>query len=92
MGARPRHRKALAGDSYPVRDKPPVAAFVRERRKANRLSQRQLAELAGVGPRAVWDLERGKPTVRMDVANAILKVFGKELGVADAPRDEVSEP
>jgi transcriptional regulator with XRE-family HTH domain len=65
---------------------------VRERRKANRLSQRQLAELAGVGPRAVWDLERGKPTARMDIANAILKVFGKELGVADAPRDEVSEP
>ena len=65
-----------------------MAAFVRERRKANHLTQRQLAELAGVGPRAIWDLERGKATVRMDVVNAVLRVFGKTVGIVDAPRDE----
>jgi y4mF family transcriptional regulator len=69
----------------PDRDTGAVASFIRERRRANRLTQRELAELAGVGPRAVWDLERGKPTVRMDVANTVLRVFGKTLGVVDAP-------
>jgi y4mF family transcriptional regulator len=65
-----------------------LGRFVRERRKAAGLTQRQLSELAGVGPRAVWDLERGKPTLRMDVVNAVLRVFGKTLGVVDAPRPE----
>lgn len=61
-------------------------AFVRQRRLANGLTQRQLGELAGVGTRAISELERGKPTLRMDVANAVLGVFGKQLGVIDVPR------
>ena len=65
-----------------------VGGFVRARREARGLSQTQLAELAGVGIRAVSELERGKPTLRMDVANAVLGVFGKRLGVVDAPRDD----
>ncbi|OFX24415.1 MAG: hypothetical protein A2V77_13510 [Anaeromyxobacter sp. RBG_16_69_14] len=66
----------------------PIASFVRERRTANGLTQRELAELAGVGPRAIWDLERGKPTLRTDVVNAVLRVFGKTLGIVDAPRGD----
>jgi len=58
--------------------------FVRERRVANRLTQRQLADLAGVGLRFVHDLERGKATLRMDKVNQLLAVFGKQLGVVDA--------
>lgn len=72
----------------PDREVSPIATFVRERRKANGLSQRELAELAGVGPRALWDLERGKPTLRTDIVNAVLKVFGKTLGMVDAARTE----
>jgi len=52
------------------------------------LSQRELAELAGVGPRVVVELEQGKPTLRMDVVNAVLRVFGKSLGVVDTVRTE----
>lgn len=70
----------------PVRESP-IASFVKERRRAAHLTQRALAELAGVGPRAVWDLERGKPTLRLDVAHAVLRVFGKTLGVVELPRD-----
>lgn len=67
-----------------------IGAYVRARRKANRLSQRQLGELAGVGTRLISELERGKPTLRMDAVNRVLRVFGKELGVVEAPR-EVNE-
>jgi HTH-type transcriptional regulator/antitoxin HipB len=64
-----------------------IGVFVRERRKANGLTQRQLGELAGVGTRFVSELERGKTTVRVAEVNAVLAVFGKMLGVADRPRD-----
>jgi y4mF family transcriptional regulator len=64
-----------------------IAAFVRDRRRRDGLPQRQLAELAGVGARVIWDLERGKPTMRLDAVNRVLAVFGKELGIVDAPRE-----
>jgi y4mF family transcriptional regulator len=68
-----------------------VASFVRSRRKANKLSQRGLAELAGVGMRFLSELERGKKTLRMDAVNAVLAVFGKELGAVDVPRVDERE-
>ena len=63
-----------------------IGQFVRERRKAAEMTQRELGELAGVGTRFVSDLERDKPTVRMDAVNKVLAVFGKCLGPIDAPR------
>jgi y4mF family transcriptional regulator len=64
-----------------------VGAFVRGRRKARSLSQAELGELAGVGRRFVVELERNKRTLRMDAVNAVLAVFGKQLGVVDSPRN-----
>ena len=69
-------------------DRDSLAAFVRARRLANRMTQRELAELAGLGVRLVSEVERGKTTTRMDVVNRLLAVFGKTLGVVDAPRSE----
>jgi y4mF family transcriptional regulator len=66
-------------------DEDSVAGLVRSLRQQQRLTQRQLAVRAGVGPRAVWDLERGKPTIRLDVVNRVLAVFGRRVTVADAP-------
>ncbi|HKQ71200.1 MAG TPA: hypothetical protein VJT73_17765 [Polyangiaceae bacterium] len=62
---------------------------MRARRRAEHLTQRSLAELAGVAPKVVWELEHEKATMRMDVVNAVLRVFGKTLGIVDARRDEV---
>lgn len=65
-----------------------IGRFIRERRQASHLTQQQLGELAGVGTRFVSDLERGKPTLRMDAVNRVLNVFGQMLGRVEAPRDE----
>jgi y4mF family transcriptional regulator len=70
----------------PIRPSP-IGQFVRERRRANRLTQVQLGDLAGVTPRIICELERGKPTMQMDLVNRVLAVFGKTLGVADQPRE-----
>ena len=63
-----------------------IGEYVRDRRKAASLTQRALGELADVGPRFVSELERNKPTVRMDAVNKVLAVFGKQLGLTDSPR------
>lgn len=63
-----------------------IGEYVRARRRANRLTQQQLAELAGVGLRFLKELERDKPTARMDSVNAVLATFGKQLGLVDRPR------
>jgi y4mF family transcriptional regulator len=65
-----------------------IGGFVRHRRKAVGLTQRELGELAGVGQRFVSELERDKPTVRVDAVNKVLAVFGKRLGLVDNPREE----
>ena len=90
MPARPKPRARKKPSKHPDRDNP-IGAFVRQRRRGERVSQRALAELAGVAPRVVWELEHGKPTLRMDVVNAVLAVFGKRLDIAEAPRPELDE-
>ena len=41
-------------------------------RKKSRLTQKQLADLAGVGKTVVFDIEKGKETVQL---NSLLKVL-----------------
>ena len=65
-----------------------LAQFVQSRRKANRMTQRELAELAGVGLRFISELERAKPTLRLATVNAVLNVFGKQLGIVDVDRED----
>lgn len=64
-----------------------ISCFIRERRDARKLSQKDLADLAGVGQRFVSELERGKPTVRVAEVDKVLAVFGKQLGVVDRARE-----
>lgn len=65
-----------------------IGEFVRTRRKVAGLNQRELGELAGVGTRFVSELERGKPTARLEAVNKVVAVFGKTLGLIDAPKQD----
>jgi len=57
--------------------------YVKTRRREEGLTQKKLAELAGVGLRFVRDLEQGKVRLRIDKVDAVLKLFGKKLGPID---------
>jgi len=57
-----------------------LATFVKAQRKRHRLTQRDLADRAGVGLRFVREMESGKPTLRMDKVNIVLELFGHCLG------------
>ncbi|MFT6336487.1 MAG: y4mF family transcriptional regulator [Halioglobus sp.] len=54
--------------------------FVKRKRKSLKLTQKEMAEKAGVGIRFVRELERGKETLKMDKVNQVLELFGYELG------------
>jgi y4mF family transcriptional regulator len=49
------------------------------RRRALRVTQEDLALLAGVSVRFISSLERGKATVRLDTLIAVLDALGLEL-------------
>ncbi len=67
--------------------KNPFSEFAKERRRAARLTQTELAAKAGVGLRFIRDLEQGKTSLRTDTVNKVLFLFGKRLGPVDLPRD-----
>lgn len=61
--------------------------FVKEMRRQYGLTQRQLAEKAGVGLRFLRELESDKPTLRMDKVNMVLEMFNAELGVVQKEKN-----
>ena len=52
-----------------------LARVIRKHRKAAKLSQMQLAEMAGVGKTVVFDIEKGKETIKLDTLRKILKIL-----------------
>ena len=65
-----------------------ISAFVRQKRKEYKLTQRDLADRAGVGIRFVRELEAGKPTLRIDKVNVVLDLFGHQLGPVPNKQEE----
>jgi y4mF family transcriptional regulator len=57
-----------------------LSKLIKEKRKQLGLTQEELSFKSGVGLRFVRELETGKPTLRMDKVNQVLKLFGFELG------------
>lgn len=56
-----------------------LGTLVRETRKAQGISQEQLAGVANTGVRFVSDLENGKPTVQLDKTIKVLEALGLGL-------------
>lgn len=63
-----------------------IGQAVRTARKGMDLTQPELAAAAGVGLRFLVELERGKPTVRLDRMLAVLDALGLELSIAPRGR------
>ena len=64
-----------------------IGRTVRAARRAQGLRQDQLAGAAGVGVRFLSELERGKPTVRLEKMLAVLDTLGCTFHVAMPPRE-----
>ena len=66
-----------------------IADFIRSRRKKLKLTQRMIAEKAGVGYRFIRELEAGKETLRLDKVNQVLRLFGHETGPIPMDRSQL---
>jgi y4mF family transcriptional regulator len=67
-----------------------IGKIIQRHRKAAGLSQKELADLAGIGKATVFDIEKGKETVRMvnvfkalSVLNISLELVGPLTGKED---------
>ena len=60
---------------------PRIGQIVRFHRKKARLTQVELAKFAGIGKTAVFDLEKGKSSIRLDTLLAVLHVLNIQLSL-----------
>ncbi|MBI3010794.1 MAG: helix-turn-helix transcriptional regulator [Candidatus Omnitrophica bacterium] len=59
----------------------PFSKKIKELRRRSGLTQIEFARRVGVGLRFVRDLEQGKPSVRLDKVNKVLKFLGHHLEI-----------
>ncbi|MGD9944502.1 MAG: type II toxin-antitoxin system Y4mF family antitoxin [Burkholderiaceae bacterium] len=59
-----------------------LGTLIRQERKAQRLTQEQLAALTGVGPRFIRELEAGKESCQLGRALLVLSALGLRLAVS----------
>jgi y4mF family transcriptional regulator len=58
--------------------------ILRQHRKEAGLSRIQLAEIAGLGKTVIYDVEHGKPTVRLDTLMKLFDVLNIKITI-DSP-------
>lgn len=58
-----------------------LGTVIRAERKRLKVTQKELAMAAGTGLRFLIELERGKPTSRMDGVFRVLQALGAKLAV-----------
>lgn len=61
-----------------------IGEVVRFHRRRSGLSQYALADLSGIGKTSVFDIEKGKPTVRLSTLMAVLRILNIGLAL-DGP-------
>ncbi len=66
-----------------------LAEIVRKHRKKAGLSQLELAEMAGVGKTVVFDIEKGKSTIRLDTLRKILSVLNIRMHFTSPLMDKI---
>jgi transcriptional regulator with XRE-family HTH domain len=63
------------------------AKIIHFHRKQAGLSRLELARLAGMGKTALYDLEKGKSTVRLDILSKVLTALNIELDWSSPLKD-----
>ena len=67
----------------------PISEFVKKKRKELGLTQKELADKAGVGLRFIRELENAKPTLQINKVNQVLMLFGYEVGPIPLNREKL---
>lgn len=65
-----------------------ISQMIRDHRKAAGLSQKELGELAGLGKTVIYDLEKGKRTVKWETLLAVLHALNIRINFNSPLMDE----
>jgi len=68
----------------------PLKDFVKQKRKASKLTQEEFAVRAGVALTVIRKLEQGKENLQLEKVNQVLRMFGHQL--APVNTRELQEP
>jgi len=68
-----------------------ISTMVLHHRKRSGLSQKELADLAGVGKTVIYDIEKGKDTVRFSTLAKVLTALNIRLDLSGPLSDEIHE-
>jgi y4mF family transcriptional regulator len=60
-----------------------IGELIRTERKQAGLTQKQLADKAGVGLNFVYQLEKNKPSVQLDCTRQVLEALGLEIKIVN---------
>ncbi|MFV0346530.1 MAG: helix-turn-helix domain-containing protein [Bacteroidales bacterium] len=66
-----------------------LSIIIRKHRKFAGLSQLQLADMAGVGKTVVFDIEKGKETVKLSTLLKVLNVLNIKIGLTSPAMDKI---
>lgn len=66
---------------------PSLSSIIKQKRKANGLTQEDLSLKSGLGLRLIREIEQGKTSMRMDKINQLMALFGMVLTPAPKSRD-----
>lgn len=62
-------------------DSAEIGSLIRRERKKQKLTQEQLAALAGVGVRFVREVEHGKPSCQLALTLKVMRTLGLAINV-----------
>ncbi len=68
-----------------------ISDIVKYHRKKSRLTQKELADLAGVGKTVVFDIENGKETIRLSTLKRVLDTLNITLNFQSPLMEEFNE-
>jgi y4mF family transcriptional regulator len=66
-----------------------LSLIIRRHRKIAGSTQLQLAELAGVGKTVIFDLEKGKGTIRLDTLRKILNALNIKVELTSPVMNQI---
>ena len=69
-----------------------LSIIIKKHRKLAGLSQKSLADLAGVGKTVVFDIEKGKETIQLNTLLKILKVLNIKVQLQSQLMDKIINP
>lgn len=62
-----------------VQEKELIGKIIQKRRKSRKIVQEDLADIAGISPRTLRDIEKGIANPELDTLMRICKVLGMEI-------------